>query len=808
MSRCNSLCSRSTSADYDILFDRRLGKGGFGEVYFAVHLATNREVAIKLINKSIVKEENAFKRIWDEVRIHSKLKHPHIVEMLDCFQDESYIYIVLELCSNGDLRRYLRGRPLSEAHAASVLEQVIDGVLFLHTKQIIHRDLSASNILLDKHGIVKIADFGLATQISQVNEKHFTMCGTPNYIAPEIAMRRPHGLEADLWSLGCLLYTLLSGHPPFGNNGQVSQTLKRIVTGAIDLPRNISSEATNLIQGLMHSDAERRLKLATLRNHPFFKKHREKGGAYFVNFYFIFSVLSNVAMYYVQSLASADSGRGTISTGIPTGRTSARQTFGKAARLSSSNSYLSHKYGAPSQHRPGLPSSSGLPQTETRAGWRSNETRSKAPMPLPLPSLPRSVSDTCMSSGHHLNAAGCCGQHEQGCSRICAPCGSLTSGDGLQTARDTMSSHRNANTSAIQPPSNFLGDAHAKAQQCSGCHQVMTSPCCSNSAVGRGEHFVERVFDEAGRTLRDILTPLSAKRLAPTRQRTKKVALSITEENEVVIQIFSALSSSQGSFLKVSPDGRKIIAYQMNSESDGYASRQVFTFDTLPTKYWKTYQLAFNFVQLIRAKTPKVTLFCDEGKCHLMEDMTTKVYLSDVREAIKKCGSQAWVCMQSGQPDLLSSKEEILCDQLQARCLRIEKALLDAEGKEESNFPAVVGRYKYKQRISSAEADVTADPKMANAMDSQPSASNSKTSGSVYLKEYSCCVQKLKGAGVLTYDSGEKITLTKSGNLEYMDRRGRLYRFSSKDVLPTNVKQKVVQIDAIFRAYGKKLKEL
>uniref|UniRef100_A0A5S6QTA1 Serine/threonine-protein kinase SAK n=1 Tax=Trichuris muris TaxID=70415 RepID=A0A5S6QTA1_TRIMR len=770
MSACNSLCSRSTSADYDILFDRRLGKGGFGEVYFAVHLATNREVAIKLINKSIVKEENAFKRIWDEVRIHSMLKHPNIVEMLDCFQDENYIYIVLELCSNGDLRRYLKtiGRPLSETHAASVLEQVVDGVLFLHTKQIIHRDLSASNILLDKHGVVKIADFGLATQITQVNEKHFTMCGTPNYIAPEIAMRKPHGLEADLWSLGCLLYTLLSGHPPFGNNGQVSQTLKRIVTGAIDIPRNISNEATNLIRGLMQSDAERRLKLTTLRNHPFFKKHREKGGAYL-------------------SLASADSGRGTISTGIATGRTS-RPVFSKPVGLSNSNLYAPHNYGIAPEHQMCFSSSSSeRPPNGTHPRWRSCETRPKVPLPLPLPPLPRSVSDTHVGDTCRLNAAAR-SQCQHGCSHICTQCCSHASGDGL-------------------PVTHLSGNPYADMQQYSGGHQVMTSPCSSTSALRRGDPFADIVRDGAGRALRDILVPLSAKRLAPTQQRTKKVVLSITDENEVIIQVYSKLSS-HGSFLRVSPDGRKIIVYQMNAESDGYACRQVYTFDSLPTKYWKTYQLAFNFVQLIRAKTPKVTLFGEEGKCHLMEDMTAKVYLSNAREAIKKCGSQAWVCMQGGQPDLLSSKEEVLCDQLQQRCLRIEKALREAEGKEENNFPAIVGRYKGKQRISAAGEEATIDRKMPNRIDNQPSASNSMAAASVYLKEYGCSVQKLKEAGVLNYDSGEKLRLMKSGDLEYVDHTGQLYRFSSRDVLPSKVKEKVAQIDTIFRAYAKRLKQL
>ncbi|VDO97445.1 unnamed protein product [Soboliphyme baturini] len=216
---------------------------------------------MKIINKHLIREKGTEKRVWDEVRIHSQLKHPRI--LLDCFQDENSVYIALEFCVNGDMRRYLKtlGRPLDEAYAAVVLEQVVDGVMYLHRRGVIHRDLSASNIFLDKDWNVKIGDFGLAAQMSGPNEKHFTMCGTPNYIAPEIAMRKPHGLEADIWSLGCLLYTFLSGHPPFGSNGQVSTTLKRIVTNQLELPRHISNEAAALIRDLMCSDVRRRIKL-------------------------------------------------------------------------------------------------------------------------------------------------------------------------------------------------------------------------------------------------------------------------------------------------------------------------------------------------------------------------------------------------------------------------------------------------------------------------------------------------------------------------------------------------------------------
>lgn len=118
-------------------------------------------------------------RVRQEVEIHSRLKHPSILELYTFFQDQNYVYLVLELCHNGELHRYLKQsmRPMNEAEAASIMRQVISGLLYLHSHQILHRDISLSNLLLTKDMQVKIGDFGLATQLKTPHEKHMTMCG-------------------------------------------------------------------------------------------------------------------------------------------------------------------------------------------------------------------------------------------------------------------------------------------------------------------------------------------------------------------------------------------------------------------------------------------------------------------------------------------------------------------------------------------------------------------------------------------------------------------------------------------------------
>lgn len=142
------------------------------------------------------------------------------------------------------------------------------GMLYLHSHGILHRDLTLSNLLLSSDMNIKIADFGLATQLKLPNEKHFTMCGTPNYIAPEIATRSAHGLESDVWSLGCMLYTFLVGRPPFDTD-TVKNTLNKIVLADYEMPSFMSREAKELIFQLLRKNPADRLSLSSVLDHAF-----------------------------------------------------------------------------------------------------------------------------------------------------------------------------------------------------------------------------------------------------------------------------------------------------------------------------------------------------------------------------------------------------------------------------------------------------------------------------------------------------------------------------------------------------------
>ena len=177
------------------------------------------------------------------------------------------------------------------------MHQIVKGMLYLHTHGIMHRDLTMSNLLLTSSMNIKIADFGLATQLKLPTEKHFTMCGTPNYISPEVATRSAHGLECDVWSLGCMFYAFLTGRPPFDTD-TVKHTLSKVVLGEYHMPGHTTPEAQDLIRQLLQRDPAQRPSLSTVLDHPFMTQ----------------SLLARTKELGLGDPGSMDSGIATIST--------------------------------------------------------------------------------------------------------------------------------------------------------------------------------------------------------------------------------------------------------------------------------------------------------------------------------------------------------------------------------------------------------------------------------------------------------------------------------------------------------------
>lgn len=192
------------------------------------------------------------------------MKHKNVCQFKRCFQGSRHVYILLELCSGGTLQHFIRNRKrLSESEAAQVMLQLVHAVDYLHSQLVIHCDIKPHNILLSPNGQVKLADFGLSYRLKHSQQKCNRSCGTPNYVAPEAIARKRHhcqiGLQADIWSLGCVLYSMLVGVPPFEAE-TTKETYKRIRACHYEFPSNValSPQARDLIRSMLQADPNKR----------------------------------------------------------------------------------------------------------------------------------------------------------------------------------------------------------------------------------------------------------------------------------------------------------------------------------------------------------------------------------------------------------------------------------------------------------------------------------------------------------------------------------------------------------------------
>jgi serine/threonine protein kinase len=230
---------------------RLLGKGGFAKCYELTDLKSNKTYAGKIIAKSRLVKGNQKEKILREVELHRNLRHPNVVCFHSYFEDECSVYMVLENCSRKSLVHILKNRlTLTDPEVRFYMHHLVAGLRYIHGQRIVHRDLKLGNMLLNGAMQLKIADFGLATRIEYEGEKKMTVCGTPNYIAPEVLQKRGHSYEADIWALGCIMYALLCGRPPF-ETATLKETYTRIVTNKFTMPPHVLMSARNLICQLL-----------------------------------------------------------------------------------------------------------------------------------------------------------------------------------------------------------------------------------------------------------------------------------------------------------------------------------------------------------------------------------------------------------------------------------------------------------------------------------------------------------------------------------------------------------------------------
>lgn len=229
--------------------------------------------AAKTIAKASIKSVKTKDKLLSEIKIHKGLKHPNVVQFIDCFEDDTNVYILLEICENNSLMSMLKKRRyFTEPEAKYFITQIIGGVIYIHDFGVIHRDLKLGNIFLDEKMNIKIGDFGLAALLYSKNERKKTICGTPNYIAPEVLYGKDegHSFEVDVWSIGIILYTMIVGKPPFQSK-EVDSIYQKIKNGEYDFPEGyVSSQGKDLIKAFLHNNPKQRIQLETALEHRFF----------------------------------------------------------------------------------------------------------------------------------------------------------------------------------------------------------------------------------------------------------------------------------------------------------------------------------------------------------------------------------------------------------------------------------------------------------------------------------------------------------------------------------------------------------
>ncbi|XP_042905921.1 serine/threonine-protein kinase SIK3 isoform X2 [Parasteatoda tepidariorum] len=246
--------------------EKTIGKGNFAVVKLATHIITKTKVAIKIIDKTHLDEDN-LKKILREIQIMKTLHHPHIIALYQVMETERMIYLVTEYASGGEIFDHLvaHGR-MSEKEARHKFKQILSAIHYCHERNVVHRDLKAENLLLDENMNIKIADFGFSNYY-EMDKMLSTWCGSPPYAAPELFEGRQYnGPKADIWSLGVVLYVLVCGALPF--DGSTLHSLRnRVLAGKFRIPYFMSNECEHLIRHMLIVDPAKRLSVDQIIKH-------------------------------------------------------------------------------------------------------------------------------------------------------------------------------------------------------------------------------------------------------------------------------------------------------------------------------------------------------------------------------------------------------------------------------------------------------------------------------------------------------------------------------------------------------------
>lgn len=252
-----------------------IGKGSYAKVVLVKRKDTGEIMALKILKKEMIEKRKQEEHVRTEREVLVKIAHPFIAKLHCSFQNEKKLYFALEYCPGGELFNLLQKRKyFTEDQARFYVVQIVLAIEHLHKSDFIYRDLKPENVLLDSQGYIRITDFGLSKGNIKSGKDARSVCGTPEYLAPEVIMRVGHGKAVDWWTVGCLIFELLTGLPPYYTSDR-EELFDRIKLSSVKYPSNFSPSVKELLNGLFQKDPEMRLGggpdgAKSIRNQPWF----------------------------------------------------------------------------------------------------------------------------------------------------------------------------------------------------------------------------------------------------------------------------------------------------------------------------------------------------------------------------------------------------------------------------------------------------------------------------------------------------------------------------------------------------------
>ena len=294
--------------NYQII--KTMGEGTFGKVKLGIHIPTNEKVAIKILEKSKIEDNDDLKCINREISFLKTLNHINIISLYEIIENSEYYYLIMEYAENDLFSYIVENNYLSEEISSLFYYQLINAIEYIHKNKIAHRDLKPENILLTRNNsILKIIDFGLANSykknntsnknINNINDENDnfllkTACGSPCYAAPEMVLgKKYYGLNVDIWSSGIILYAMVCGFLPFEDDDNES-IYRKIILGKFDIPDKLSNNCKDLICKILEGNPKKRIKIDDIKKHPFLKNCEERFNR----------IISPYEIYYFYNISS------------------------------------------------------------------------------------------------------------------------------------------------------------------------------------------------------------------------------------------------------------------------------------------------------------------------------------------------------------------------------------------------------------------------------------------------------------------------------------------------------------------------